>query len=379
MRPLRVFIYVQHLLGIGHLVRANRIAAALHEDGFEVTVAMGGAPVPGVPGPGIRLIELPAVKAGEGFAVLKDTGGQPIGEAFKEARKMRLIAALADCQPDAVVIETFPFGRRAMRFELLPLLEAAGAMARKPLIACSVRDILQERGKEGRAEETAAAVETYFDMVLVHGDPNFALFDETFPVPDRMAGRIVYTGLVAGPPPPPPTDIFDIVISAGGGAAGLELLRAAVQLGGELRCCLITGPNLPRDVAHALRSAAPAGIEIYEFRADFPSLLWGTQLSVSQAGYNTVCDILRAGCRSLLIPYAKGGETEQTARALRLAKLGLADVLSEEALSESSLAAAVKDALAKPVPPPHGLDLEGARRTADLLRERLDFPPGEAR
>ena len=34
----RVFFYVQHLLGIGHLARASRIAAALAEDGFDVTV-----------------------------------------------------------------------------------------------------------------------------------------------------------------------------------------------------------------------------------------------------------------------------------------------------------------------------------------------------
>ncbi|RVD32685.1 glycosyl transferase, partial [Mesorhizobium sp. M8A.F.Ca.ET.023.02.2.1] len=38
MKQLRAFLYVQHLLGIGHLARTSRVAAALVDDGFEVTV-----------------------------------------------------------------------------------------------------------------------------------------------------------------------------------------------------------------------------------------------------------------------------------------------------------------------------------------------------
>jgi len=106
--------------------------------------------------------------------------------------------------PDVLIVETFPFGRRVMRFELLPLLEAARAMRPKPLIACSVRDILQERGKPGRAEETVDTIGKYYDLVTVHGDPKFASFGETFPLADGLAKQISYTGLVSGPPPPSP-------------------------------------------------------------------------------------------------------------------------------------------------------------------------------
>ena len=59
MNAPRVLFYVQHLLGIGHLARASRIAAALAADGFQVTAVLGGAPVPGFPGPGIGTLELP--------------------------------------------------------------------------------------------------------------------------------------------------------------------------------------------------------------------------------------------------------------------------------------------------------------------------------
>jgi predicted glycosyltransferase len=373
----RIFFYVQHLLGIGHLVRANRIAEALVAAGCEVTVAMGGMPVAGFPGAGIGVAPLPPVRAGKaGFTALEDAEGRPVDEAFWAERRRRLLAALAQCRPDAVIVETFPFGRRVLRFELVAMLEAARAMPRRPLVACSVRDILQERPKPGRAEETVAMVEKYFDIVLVHGDPRFAALAETFPPAHTLSRPVVHTGLVAGPPPPEPRERYDIVVSAGGGAAGLALVEAASQLprrlSGVSRICLITGPNLPQAAAEALAKEAAKGLEVFPFRADFPSLLRGAGLSISQAGYNTVCDILRAGCRSLLVPFARDGETEQTARARRMQQLGLAALLAEEELDGERLAAQARLMLAKPPPPPHGLDLDGARRSAELLRDRLD-------
>ncbi|MGO6906718.1 glycosyl transferase, partial [Rhizobium ruizarguesonis] len=54
MTAPRIFFYVQHLLGIGHIARASRIANALVKDGFDVTVVTGGLPVPCFPGEGIK-------------------------------------------------------------------------------------------------------------------------------------------------------------------------------------------------------------------------------------------------------------------------------------------------------------------------------------
>ena len=83
----RVFFYVQHLLGIGHLARASRISAALAEDDFDVTVVAGGVPVSGFPGPLVRVVSLPTVTAGdEGFSGLVDIKGWLVDDAFKERR-----------------------------------------------------------------------------------------------------------------------------------------------------------------------------------------------------------------------------------------------------------------------------------------------------
>lgn len=314
----RVFFYVQHLLGIGHIARASRIAMALEDDGWEVMLVMGGIPVAGFPDPGIATIMLPPVRAGEGFSALIDERDQPVDEAFKSARRDLLLSALAANAPDVLIVEAFPFGRRQMRFELLPLLEAA--KARGLFVATSIRDILQESRKPERVEETIATVERYFDLVLVHGDPSFARLEETFPLASRIEEKIAYTGLVAPPPPQPSPEKFDVIVSAGGGAAGKHILLAAAQArrliaGG--RWCFVTGPNLAADVQRELRARLDDQSEVHTLRPDFPSLLMSAKASVSQAGYNTVCDLLRTGCRPVLVPFAEGGETEQTLRAER--------------------------------------------------------------
>jgi predicted glycosyltransferase len=375
MKSPRVLFYVQHLLGIGHLIRASRIARALAESGFEVTMISGGPPIAGFPGRGISLVAMPPLKARTGFAGLVDMAGNPVDAAMETLRRGLLISVLRETAPQIVIIEAFPFGRRQMRFELLPLIEAAQAMRPQPLIACSVRDILQENRKSGRMEETADLVDKFFDLVLVHGDPTFVKFEETFPLAHSISSKLVYTGLVAGPLPRPPSEHFDVVASAGGGAAGLDLVRCTAEVAGKLseglRWCLLTGPNLPPKELQRLTVNAPPNLQIFSFRSDFADLLCAARLSISQAGYNTVCDILQADCRALLIPFAAGGESEQTIRAKRLEALGLAEVLSEQELSADRLREAAMLGLKASRPAAHGLNLRGTEGTTEILRQRL--------
>jgi predicted glycosyltransferase len=263
-----------------------------------------------------------------------------------------------------------------MRFELLPLLDAIEAMSPRPKLLSSVRDILQERTKPGRDEETVSLIKAHFDHVLVHGDPSFVTLPDTFPLAGEIADKIIYTGLVAGPLPAASTEVFDILVSAGGGAVGLNLIRSALETARRSAFrgswCLITGPNLPENDYAALLAEAPENVRLVRFRKDFTSLLKRAELSISQAGYNTVCDILQAQCRSILAPFTAGGETEQNVRAARLEALGLAIALPENGLNAAILEKAVEAALSRPKPQAHMLNLDGAHRTAEVLRELLD-------
>ncbi len=372
----RVFFYVQHLLGIGHLARASRVASALADSGFDVTVVTGGTSVAGFPGPGVRHVELPPIVSAEGFSGLLDIHGQPIDDTFKAQRRDLLIAALREARPDIVVVEAFPFGRRQVRFELLPMLDTIAQIEPRPLLVTSVRDILQERNKPGRDEETVETLNAHFDLVMAHGDPAFARLGDTFPLADRIRPAVGYTGLVAPPATQPSSERYRVVLSAGGGAAGAELVWAGVEaarlVADDARWLLVTGPNLPDEAFRAAAAGAPPALEVARFRKDFAALLAACDLSVSQAGYNTVGDVLRAGCRCVLVPFAAGGETEQTARAERLSAMGLATALPEDGLTGKGLAEAITLSLAGPRPPRAALDLDGAAGSARLLRRALD-------
>lgn len=370
----RVLFYVQHLLGIGHIARASRVANAMQRDGFDVTLVTGGLPVPGFPADGLKHVALPPIAVGDsGFSGLVDINGKAVDDSFKQLRTTLLLNTFEEVKPDIVIIEAFPFGRRQVRFELLPLLQALEQSRPRPLLMTSLRDILQERNKPGRDEETIELVKKHFDTILVHGDPNFVKLEDTFPLAHEISARVVYTGLVAPEAPPEPTEQYDVVVSAGGGAVGAELIKSALEASNIVddvnSWCLITGPNMPQADFDAISAQASDKVSVFRFRKDFPSLLSAAKLSVSQAGYNTVCDILRAKCRSLLIPFAVGGETEQGARAERLAKLQLAHVLQEDQISGPAMADAIRQALALPSPDSQNLDLNGAQGTAAILHK----------
>jgi predicted glycosyltransferase len=137
-------VYVQHLLGIGHQMRAAAVIRAMQAAGLDVTCVSGGE-AGGMPDlGGVRLIQLPPVKAADAtFARLVDPDGREIDDVWREGRREALLAAFHEVAPRVLLVESFPFGRWQFRFELMPLLRAA--RNRDVAIASSVRDILVER------------------------------------------------------------------------------------------------------------------------------------------------------------------------------------------------------------------------------------------
>src|SRR5437868_5622117 len=272
---MTVFFYVQHLLGIGHLKRAASLARALRDAGFRVVLASGGVPVASIPVD----VQLPPASAADiSFKTLVDDAGQPIDEAWKRRRAGALLEAWRAARADVLMIELFPFGRRQMRFELLPLLEDARRLAPRPLIVCSVRDLLQPRPE--RDNETAELVLRYFDRVLVYGDPQLARFDLTFGAVARLAERLHYTGYIVAPAPPAAEPHGEVLVSAGGGAVGRRLLEAALAArphtllrGATWR--LLAGSNAADADLRALARQAGAGVIVERSRDDFQSLLAG--------------------------------------------------------------------------------------------------------
>ncbi len=352
----RLFIWVQHLLGIGHLMRAAHIARHMAGAGWTVTLASGGAPVALADLGGVRFCQLPPVKSADaGFLTLVDSAGRALDDEFHAARARQLLAEFRAADPDILLTEHFPFGRSQLRLELDALLAAAQRRAPRPAIVASVRDILVRR-KPAREAETAALVARLFDAVLVHGDRALAALDASFGPAGAIADKLIYTGYIGAvrtvPEPPGDDGKDEIVVSAGGGAVGDALIAATFGAAATLRPArrwrVLIGANAGASAVQRLIAEAPAGVIVERARPDFRGLLRRAALSVSQAGYNTVVDVLAAKVPAVFVPFAAGRETEQSLRAARLAERGLARVVDETALTPATLAEAAAASIAAP-------------------------------
>lgn len=380
MATPRVMIYVQHLLGVGHLHRVSAIARAMVRGGFETTLVSGGMPDPTLHGlNGIRFLQLPPARAQDAsFRVLLDENGTPITDAWRALRLETLNAIFDETSPDAVLTELFPFGRRPMRFELLPLLTRIRAMTSRPLVFSSVRDILVDRSKPERDLDTIAWLQQLYDYALVHGDPAVIPFEQTFPLAERIKAQLRYTGYIVEQHNIPVTEAGtgEVLVSAGGGAVGMPLFRAALAARPLSAACdkqwrlLVSRHERPEAVAE-LRQMAGPGVIIEPARPDFPGMLRRCLLSISKAGYNTVMETLASRARAVVVPFAGGEETEQALRANLLAERGLLQAVRESDLTAERLAAAIDAALAKPPPETPGINLDGADETVRLVRQAL--------
>ena len=375
----RIAVYVQHLLGIGHLRRAAALASALAHAGADVLVLSGGVTVADVDFGQARVTQLPPCLAADSvFSALLDETGRCIDSEWKDRRRQLLLKEMGAFEPHALIIEMYPFGRRQFRFELLPLLY--WAQNAKLLVVSSVRDILVDKGRDDRVLEAADLVRRYFDLVLVHGDPRLVPFERTFPRAGAIADKLHYTGYVVEKPAlagAADRSNGEVLISAGGGAVGGPLFKLALAARRlcvlkERRWRFVAGRNLPEADFGLLQEAAriDPGIVVDRFRADFTSLLATCHVSLSQGGYNTVMELLALRTPAVIVPFADGQESEQALRATLLAERGALDVLEADSLDPALLAATLTrrartGALAI------NLDLDGARRSADIVLAEL--------
>lgn len=388
MAAARVLFYVQHLLGIGHFRRAVTLVDAMSLRGLHVTMATGGFPIPGMAPKHANVVQLPPAGVSDlSFRQLVDGNGLPVTDAWKQGRRDQLLELFRAVQPHAVVVELFPFGRRQMRFELLPLLDAVRSARQPALTVSSVRDVLGGGHKDPvKQDQMLAMFERYFDHVLVHGDPAVIAFNATFSHAPTIEKRLHYTGYVvesampAGLPREPgvPLDTSQtgVLVSAGGGAVGKRLMTTAIEARrlshlGQQRWHMLAGINTSASELDELRQRARAeagqDISVERHRPDFMRLLAQCRVSVSQGGYNTVMEALGTGARAVVVPFAGGAEIEQTLRAQLLARRGWIDVVEENALSPESLAQAIDRADVRVDRPSTTINMDGASRSAQLL------------
>jgi len=159
----------------------------------------------------------------------------------------------------------------------------------------------------------------------------------------------------------------------------VETAIESARLDRGRRWRVLVGPNAGAGALTTWRWAAPANTVVEPNRADFRSILSRARVSVSQAGYNTVTDLLAAGVPAVLVPFAAEGEREQSIRARVLAEAGVARVIEEERLTAEALLDAVRRAPVQVAPKRPPVRLDGAAESAaaiiEIARHAADSSP----
>jgi len=371
-------IYVQHLLGVGHLQRSVYLAVELVNQGLQVELVSGGLPQR-LPLPAsVRLRQLPPVYSPDGsFTRLLDANNREIDSNWRTRRKQQLLEFFESFSPQALITETFPFGRRMMRFELIPLLEAAQNKANCLQVIASIRDILQPKTKPGREQEICELIDRFYDHVLVHGDDRIARLDESFKLAQSIDDKVSYSGYIcASNPllPPAQTGVNEVLVSAGGSITGFQLLKTSIEARPQCKFShlswrILVSPSIADSQFQELQELAGEGIYVERNRPDFNELMKRARLSVSQAGYNTITDILNSDTAAVVIPYAEADELEQTIRAQKLQDIGRVIMLRQSELSAAALAAAIDRTSEQNTR--FEVNLAGAKTSASLISQWL--------
>ncbi|MBF2003994.1 MAG: glycosyl transferase [Chlorogloeopsis fritschii C42_A2020_084] len=385
----RLMFYCQHILGMGHLVRSMEIVRALTKD-FQICFINGGEIIKGFDIPaGVEVINLPAIKTDSEFQELQVVDNAFSLDEVKEIRKNLLLEIFEQFQPDILIIELFPFGRRRFSFELIPLLERVKSTRSSTKVVSSLRDIVvTKQHKQAKHEEKVCnLINEYFDVLLVHGDPKFVPLEETFSRVSNLNCEIYYTGYVVQKPPINPiltdedreilhSDKPIILTSVGGGRFGHELLDCVVKTAPLLEKVIphhiqvFTGPFMPEEKFYELQSMAEnsKNICIRRYTPYFLNYMKKAELSINMSGYNTTMNVLTTGVRAMLLPFTGNQDREQTIRAEKLSDLGIVKLLTTNDLQPDLFAKKIIDYLQEQ-PNQISFDFTGAENTTKILRQ----------
>lgn len=370
---MKVLIVVTHLLGTGHLARALTLARALGDQGHDTAVVSGGMPAPHLDTTNIVLEQLPPVRSnGIDFSTLLDGNDQSVDGLYMDQRQHALIAILNRMNPDVLITELFPFGRRILKDEFTAILSAAETLSKPPLIVSSIRDILAPPSKPAKAALADTLIDTYYDAVLVHADADLTPLELSWPVSSVIADKLHYTGFVAPPPAPHhPEGIGtgEILVSAGGGDVGGHIFAAALKAADQhdRKWRLLLGGADAKKRADAMQAIAPKNVTVEPARPDFRQMLYHAHTSVCMCGYNTALDVLQSGVSTVFIPFDEGSEVEQGIRADALAKQSNISVIRSVDLTSERLLQALGEVEAEPSRHPIRTGMDGAARTVDII------------
>ncbi|MDQ3816891.1 MAG: hypothetical protein M3362_04250, partial [Acidobacteriota bacterium] len=302
-------------------------------------------------------------------------------EEIRRTRSAILKDAVLGFDPDLVIVDKRPAG---VDGELLETLEALKGRAKQAKLVLGVRDILDEPERTRRVLRENGSFETierFYDEVWIYGSQ--AVFDTAreYEFPDSVRRKTFFCGYLKRPTVTAARDGGPprVLVTTGGGGDGGDIIEAYLEglaclpRSTALRSTVVFGPQMPEKRRDDLlaRFRYLADVTFLDFEPDLTKHYAESDVVISLAGYNTVCELLSFSRRAILVPRAEPVR-EQLIRARLLAARGYFDLVEPQDLRPDLLISKVLDAL-KPTPvavPP--FDLDGLPRIRERVRALLE-------
>lgn len=358
----RVLIYSHDTFGLGNIRRMLEVARHLVESSPEVSVlVITGSPMLHafrIP-PGIDYVKLPCLQRN----VQGRYAARSLSLSLHDTVRLRanlIRSAIADFEPDLVLVDKKPFG---VEDELAGALRAIQEHQRRPHMVLLLRDILdspETTARVWRKNGYFEAITAYYDQVLVVGCPDVFDLRHEYEFPPFAAAKVRYCGYIAREPGCRTRSEMRqqlgvtasqrlVLVTPGGGEDGYTLVDAALRgLAGlpeeeRPRMHIVCGPEMAAHQRTAVQAAAQAlpGVSLQDFSDDMMSLQAAADVVLAMGGYNTVCELLSCGRRGVLVPRVKPG-LEQCIRAERMAGMGLLAMVHPDRLTPATLMRAVR-------------------------------------
>ncbi len=384
LRPVRrrVALYSHDTQGLGHIRRNINIAAALVDDDPSIDVLL----LTGTPE--ATMLPLPASTEVLTLPTLhKDSSGRyssriltaPLDELLA-LRSTLINAALLCFAPDLFIVDKVARGVGGELDQPLAALRDTGR-TRTVLGLRDVLDAAPATRLDWQRDGTTAAIRDLYDAVWIYGDPTIYDAVREYSFPKVVADKVTYTGYLAGPQLGqlrsrfggpcllPALDQKYVLCTVGGGQDGVDLARAflAAPLPPRHHGVVLTGPFMTEGDRRQLQVAADgrADATVHDFVSGAYELIRGASAAVSMAGYNSVCELMAAGCPTLLVPRVVP-RTEQSVRAERLQQTGIVDVVPAAAITPGHIGAWLTTAVHAPPVSHRAIDLAGLDRIPAL-------------
>jgi predicted glycosyltransferase len=399
---LRIAIYSQDGLGLGHMQRTASIAWEIYRLRPEASILTFSDSQLGqffAISPHHDYVKLPSIaKDGPG-----NWRATHLRVSFSEILRLRqelIRNVLLNYAPDIFLVDHMPHGAMG---ELLPALEAIAQAGIPTQNVLGLRDILDSPEvtiNRWQIEGAYDVIERYYARILVFGMKDVYDVAEKYQLPESTAKKLFYCGYVSnldseknaysiraryltGQSP----DTRLIAVMAGGGADGYNMMSTLIEALPKVledqpcSVAVITGPFMPVElIADLERRAAHLPVQMIEAVTDSLSYISAADLVIAMAGYNTSVEILRMKTPAILIPRA-GPSAEQRTRAGLFSAKHWVDTIDPDELTADNLAQCISSHLQHPngLKPSALPNLSGAavaaKHTLAVLASKKDRVP----